>query len=78
MLQILYALPPIRKSKNGDRVTMLDKVEDKYNWEGVNFPASFDDIATFETNNTICVNIFGPCEEKNEINTSRTHSLYKK
>ena len=34
-------------------------------------PASFDDITTFETNNKICVNIFGHCEEKNEINPKR-------
>ena len=59
------------KAKNGDRITVLNKVEDKYNWEGGNFPASFDDIATFETNNKMCVNIFGHCEEKNEINPKR-------
>ena len=64
MLQILYALSPSRKTKHSDRITVLKKVEDKYNWEGVNFPASFDDVTTFETNNTICVNIFGYSEEK--------------
>ena len=46
------------------------------NWENVNFPASFDDITTFETNNKICVNIFGHCGEKNE--TSRTYTLHQK
>ena len=51
------------KAKNGDRVGVLKKVKDKYNWEGVNFPASFDDITTFESNNRICVNIFGHHEE---------------
>ena len=50
---------------------MLNKVEDKYNWEWVNFLATFDDITTFETINKICVNIFGHCEEKNEINPNR-------
>ena len=44
------------KAKHSDRVSVLNKVEDKYNWEDVNFPASFDDVATFETNNKICVN----------------------
>ena len=38
------------KSKHSDRITVLNRVEDKYNWENVNFPASFDDITTFETN----------------------------
>ena len=70
MLQILYALSPSRKTKHSDRITVLKKVEDKYNWEGVNFPASFDDITTFE-NKKNCVNIFGHSEEKNEINPNR-------
>ena len=52
------------KAKNGDRITVLNKVEDKYKWEGGNFPASFDDITRFETNNKICVTIFGHREEK--------------
>ena len=59
------------KSKHSDRVSVLNKVEDKYNWKNVNFPASFDDITTFETNSRICVNIFGHCGEKNEINPKR-------
>jgi hypothetical protein len=34
------------KKKNGERVSALKKLEDKYNWNGVSFPASFNDIAT--------------------------------
>jgi hypothetical protein len=60
------------KAKHSDRTTVLKKVEDKYNWEGVNFPASFDDITTFETNNKICVNIFGYSEDNKEINPNRS------
>ncbi len=72
MLQILYALSPSRKKeKPSDRITLLKKVEDKYNWGAVSFPARFDDITTFETNNKNCVNIFGYSEEKNEINPNR-------
>ena len=52
------------KAKNCDRVSSLKKVEDKYNWEGVNFPATFDDIQTFENNNRICVNVFKHKGEK--------------
>ncbi len=67
MLEILYALSTSRKTKHSDRITVLNKVEDKYNWERVNFSASFDDITTFETNNTISVNIFGYSEEKTKL-----------
>ena len=52
------------KAKHSDRITVLKKVEDKYKWDNVNFPTSFDDITTFETNNRICVNIFGHNETK--------------
>ena len=47
------------------------KIEDKYSWENVNFPASFDDITTFENNNRICVNVFGFTESTKEINPVR-------
>ena len=56
------------KVKHNDRTTVLNKIEDKYSWENVNFPASFDDITTFETNNRICVNVFGYTESTKEIN----------
>ena len=46
------------KAKSGDRVGVLKKVDDKYNWENVSFPTSFDDILTFESKNSICINIF--------------------
>ncbi len=59
------------KAKNGDRITALAKVEDKYNWENVNSPATFEDTATFETNNRVCINIFGHDETQNEINPIR-------
>ncbi len=58
------------KGINGDRAAVLDKVEDKYNWDGGSFPTSFDDIAKFENNNKIGVNIFGH-NGKNEINPIR-------
>jgi hypothetical protein len=47
-----------KQEKHSDRVTVLKKVEDKYNWEGVEFHACFDDITTFEENNNrvgICI-----------------------
>ncbi len=50
---------------------MLNKVEDKYNRDGVNFPTNLDDITTFEANSQICVKVFGYSEDKNEINPNR-------
>ena len=52
------------KGKHCDRLSVLKKVEDKYNWEGVNFPATFEDITTFENNNKVCVNIYGHSGER--------------
>ena len=51
------------QEKNGDRITVLSKVEDKsiYN---IPFPPSTHDIATFEYDNQLCINIY-------EINKQR-------
>ena len=46
------------KGRNGDKLSVLKKVQDKYNWEGVNFPAALSGIQRFEENNKVCVNIF--------------------
>ena len=47
-----------KKEKNGDRTSVLSKIEDKYNYENVNFPAGFDDIETFEHNNKVSVFVY--------------------
>jgi len=62
------------KGKHADRLTMLSKVEDKYNWNNVGFPATFNDIDTFEQNNRVCVNIYGHTGER-EINPIRLGSI---
>ena len=36
------------KSKHSDRLSVLKKVEDKYKYDNMNFPTSYDDIKTFE------------------------------
>ena len=58
------------KGKNGERLSVLKKVVDKYNWEGVSFPAGFTDIDRFEQNNKVCVNIY-ECSGEKEINPIR-------
>ena len=47
------------QKKHDDRVTVLKKVKDKYNWDNVDFPASFKDIQTFEHNNKESVFVYG-------------------
>ena len=38
------------KEKHIDRLTVLKKLEDKYTFEGIQYPVSFDDIKCFEEN----------------------------
>jgi hypothetical protein len=52
------------KLRNGERLTVLKKVEDKYDWTGISFPATFNDIEKFEHNNKVCVNIYGHSGDK--------------
>ena len=52
------------KGKNGDRLTVLKKIQDKYDWDGVNCPATFDDIQQCEDNRKVCVNIWTHIGEK--------------
>ena len=58
------------KPKNGERLTVLKKINDKYDWTGVNFPATFTDIDKFEENNKVSVNIYEHNGNK-EINPIR-------
>ena len=48
------------------RVTALKKVNDKYNYENVDFPASLKDIEQFENNNKISVFVYS-LNDKDEI-----------
>ena len=46
------------KDKNSHRITVLKKVDDNYNYENVNFPASLNDIEQFELNNKLSVFVY--------------------
>ena len=54
------------KDKHSHRITVLKKVDDKYNYEDVNFPASLTDIEQFELNNEISVFVYS-VNDKDEI-----------
>ena len=44
--------------KNYDRLTVLKKLEDKYNYDNIEFPTTYDDIKQFEIDNEICINVY--------------------
>jgi hypothetical protein len=46
--QILYDISSITTDGNSHRITALDKIEDKYEYGEMNFPASFDDLKQLE------------------------------
>jgi len=52
------------KKKNDDRITVLSKVEDKYNYDNISFPVSYDDIKQFEINNKCCIFVYYVNDEK--------------
>ena len=62
------------KGKHGERLSVVKKVVDKYDWSNIGFPTSFEDITTFEHNNKVCVNIYGHSNER-EINPIRLGAL---
>ena len=43
--------------KNPQRVLNLRKFTDNYDWSGLKFPASIDNIKCFEMNNDISINV---------------------
>jgi hypothetical protein len=55
------------KEKHYDRISVLKKLEDKYNFEGVDYPVSYDDIKVFEENNKVGVVVYGIDDEKSIV-----------
>ena len=47
----------VQKTK-GHQTTALDKIEDKYDYGALTFPASLKDIQQFEEDNQLTINIF--------------------
>ena len=40
-----------------ERISNLTKFENDYDWSGMEFPVSMEDISTFESNNNFSVNV---------------------
>ena len=54
------------KDKNASRICKLKKVDDKYNYEEIEYPTSYDDIYRFEELNKVCIYVF-TLTENNDI-----------
>ena len=56
-----------KKQKNDDRITALQKLTDKYDYTGIDFPTSYDDIEKFEETNNVCIYVYKIDEESDDI-----------
>ena len=63
-----------QQEKNDSRLSVLSKVADKYDYTGVEFPASYDDIARFEELNKVCVFVY-IINEEGKIHKERDGNL---
>ena len=48
----------IKQKKHDDRLSVLSKIEDKYNYDDIIFPVNFNHIKTFENYNKVCINVY--------------------
>ena len=46
------------KGNHDSRLSKLKKVADKYNYDGMEFPASYEAISAFEEINRVCIFIY--------------------
>jgi hypothetical protein len=47
-----------KKDKHDDRITVLRKLDDKYDYSNMQYPSSHEDISIFEENNKVCVFVY--------------------
>ena len=55
------------KKVKGHRTTVLDKIQDKYNYGEMQFPADYESIKQFEDLNQVCIYIYIYDEESNQV-----------
>lgn len=59
------------KKQNDVRTTALKKVNDKYDYTGLEYPVSLDGISHFEDINKVCIYVYEIDEDTNDIITCR-------
>ena len=64
------------KRQNDTRLTVLSKVVDKYDYTDINYPASYDDIASFEERNQVCIYVYTLTEENKPIQDKAGNTNY--
>ena len=47
-----------KQEKHDDRISKLKQVDDKFDYTGLSYPVSFEDIKLFENNNKIAVFVY--------------------
>jgi hypothetical protein len=52
------------RGKDCQNISALKKVQDKYNYDGIEFPVSYDDIYKFEELNNICIYVYSIDDDK--------------
>jgi hypothetical protein len=55
------------KGKHDDRITALRTYEDKYNYDGISYPTSYDEIDHFQEVNQVCIYVYTIDENNNII-----------
>jgi hypothetical protein len=55
-----------KKEKHDDRITVLRKLDDKYDYSNIQYPASHEDINVFEENNKVSMFVYN-IDEDNSI-----------
>ena len=58
MRQMVHEVSPVRQSKHIDCVSALKKVTDKYNYDGMVFPADYTSIEASEQLNHVFIFIY--------------------
>ena len=68
-----------RNKKNSDRITVLRKVQDKYDYSDIlTYPVTFEDIEKFENTNKICIYVYEICDGGDIIICKAGNSKYIK
>ena len=56
-----------KQEKHSERITVLRKIEDKYDYSSLEFPVSLDGIRHVENKNKVCIYVYEINEENNDL-----------